>query len=115
MSLTVGENNSEASEISSSCLSCSLKWSTNCSVVPLKLSSRTVLVTYWVSHFFSEATFKELVMCSCESFQTACQSVLCTWFLTIVLPMSVHKCVLNTENMKTCSFSNNSVFSGLAM
>ena len=27
---------------------CSLKWRTNCSVVPLKLSSRTVLVTYWV-------------------------------------------------------------------
>ena len=37
---------SSSSEISTNCLNCSLKWRTNCSMVPLKLSSRTVLMTY---------------------------------------------------------------------
>ena len=42
----------------------------NCSVVPLKLSSRTVLVTYWVSLLFSEAPLEDILMCSLSSFQT---------------------------------------------
>ena len=55
---------------SSNCLNCSLKWRTNCSVVPLKLSSRTLLVTYWVSLLFSEAPFEDVLMCLLSSFQT---------------------------------------------
>ena len=42
----------------------------NCSVVPLKLSSRTVLVTYWVSLLFSEASLEDVLICSLSSLQT---------------------------------------------
>ena len=38
---------------------------------PLKLSSKTVLVTYWVSLLFSEAPFEDVLMCSLSSFHTA--------------------------------------------
>ena len=39
--------------------------------LPLKLSSRTVLVTYWVSLLFSEAPFEDVLICSLSSFHTA--------------------------------------------
>ena len=70
VSFTLGGSFSLSSDISSNYLNCSLKWSTNCSVVPLKLSSRTVLVTYWVSLLFSEAPLEEVLMCSLRSLQS---------------------------------------------
>ena len=51
-------------------INCSLRWSTNCSVVPLKSSSGTVLVTYWVSLLFSEAPLEDVLKCSLSSLQT---------------------------------------------
>ena len=69
VSFTVGGRFSLSSEISSNCQNYSLKWRTNCSVVPLKLSSRTVLVTYWVSLLFSEAPFEDVLICSLSSLQ----------------------------------------------
>ena len=42
----------------------------NCSVVPLKLSSRTVFMTYWVSLLFSEDPLEDVLMCSLSSFHT---------------------------------------------
>ena len=68
-SVTVDGSFSLSSEISSNCLNCSLKWRTNCSVVPLKLSSRTVLVTYWVSLLFSEAPLEDVLICLLSSFR----------------------------------------------
>ena len=47
-----------------------IEMGTNCSVVPLKLPSRTVLVTYWVSLLFSEAPFEDVLICSLSSLQT---------------------------------------------
>ena len=72
VSFTVGGSFSLSSEISSNSLNCSLKWRTNCSVVLLKLSSRTVLVTYWVSLLFSETLLEDVLMCSLSSFHTFC-------------------------------------------
>ena len=37
---------------------------------PLKLPSRTVLVTYWVSLLFSEAPFEDVLICLLSSLQT---------------------------------------------
>ena len=60
-----------SSEISYSYLNFSLELSTNHSVLPLKLSSRTILVTYWVSLLFSETPLDEVLMWSLSSHQTA--------------------------------------------
>ena len=70
VSFTVRGSFSLSSEISSSCLNCSLKWSTNCSVAPLKISSRTLLVTYGVSLLFYEAPLEDVLICSLRSLQT---------------------------------------------
>ena len=43
--------------------------------MPLKLSSRTVLVTYWVSLLFSEAPLEDVLICSLSSF-----------FISLLLP-----------------------------
>ena len=43
-----------------------------------------------------------------ESFQTDCASVVWTYFLTMVFPMSDNKCLSNAENMKICFASNKS-------
>ena len=48
-----------------------IEMETNCSVVPLKLSSRTVLVTYRVGLLFSDAPLEDVFMCSLSSFHTA--------------------------------------------
>ena len=112
VSFTEGGSLSSSSEISSNCLNCSLKWRTNCSVVPLKLSSRTVLVTYWVSLLFSEAPFEDVFICSLSSFHTAWASVEAKCLLTMVFPMSVWRLVLKTLNMKVCLASKSSCSSG---
>ena len=44
--------------------------------------------------------------------RTDCVLVVCTYFLSIVFPMSVNKCSSNTENMKIC-FASNKSFSAL--
>ena len=47
-----------------------IKVEDNLLLVPLKLSSRTVLVTYCVSLLFSETPFEDVLMCSLSSFHT---------------------------------------------
>ena len=101
ISFTVGGSFSLSSDISSNCLNCSLKWRTKCSVVPLKLSSRTVLVTYWVSLLFSEAPNLG-----------GSPHVVVKCLLTMVLPMSVRRLALKTLNIKVCLASKRSFCSG---
>ena len=54
-----------------------------------KLSSRTVLVTYWVCLLFSEDPLEDVLMCSLRSFHIDGASVLAKCLLTMVFPMSV--------------------------
>ena len=87
------------------------KWWTNCSVVPFQDLSRTVVVTSVCNLCFSAVAFEKVVISGANSSQTSCASMVSRCFITMVLPMSLSRCLLKTVHIKSYFNLNNSKLS----